>query len=87
MSNAVRTRLIQIGNSRGIRIPKLLLDQAGLTVEVELKAQPDRLVVRSSRPPRHGWDERFKAMAEAGDDKLLDQPLPSTMWDEQEWEW
>ncbi len=85
---SVKTRVIRIGNSQGIRIPKLLLEQAGLGETVELEAQQGRLVVRAALSPRHGWDEEFRAMAEQGDDQLLDPQAPdATAWDADEWEW
>ena len=85
---AVKTRIIRIGNSQGIRIPKPILEQLGFTDEVELEVLPDQLVVRSVHQPRQQWDEYFEAMAEAGDDQLLDDaPLALTEWEESEWEW
>ena len=72
MSTSLRTRIIKIGNSQGIRIPKILLDQLGLGEEVELAVQEDQLVIRPIRHPRYGWDEQFRMMAEHGDDRLLD---------------
>jgi len=81
---AVRARIVRIGNSRGLRIPKQLLDQTGLGDEVELEVQRDQIVIRAARRPRAGWDEQFRAMAERGDDRLLDdEPIP-TQWDETE---
>jgi len=88
MTVPVKTHVIKIGNSQGIRIPKLLLEQAALEGEVELLVQQDQLVIRSVRRPRHGWDEQFKAMAERGDDRLLHEEAPTlTQWDAEEWEW
>ncbi len=84
--NAVKTQIIKIGNSRGIRIPKLLIDQVGFGSEVEIAVQRDQLVIRSTSRPRYGWGERFRAMAERGDDRLLDEPIP-TQWDVSEWKW
>jgi len=84
--NAVKTQIIKIGNSRGIRIPKLLVDQLGLSSEVEIAVERDQLVIRPTSRPRHGWDEQFRAMAERGDDQLLDKPVP-TQWDRSEWRW
>lgn len=81
-----KTKLVQIGNSRGIRIPKALIDQTGLEQEIEIVAQNDQLVVRSIRKRREGWDERFKTMADNKDDQLLDEPRP-TQWDDSEWTW
>jgi len=86
MSAVLKAQIIRIGNSRGIRIPKVYLDQLGLRDEVELAVQSDRLVIRPARRRRQGWEEQFRAMAERGDDKLLDGPIP-TKWDETEWEW
>jgi len=88
MSNAVRTRIIKIGNSQGIRIPKLLLEQSNLGEEVELELEEDQIVIRPVRPVRHGWGEAFKAMHESGEDDLLDsETLTPGTWDEEEWEW
>lgn len=84
----VRTRIIKIGNSRGIRIPKALLEHAGLSEEVELEAQQNQVVIRAAGKPRQGWEAVFRAMAEHGDDQLVDEDLTSrTSWDEEEWEW
>ena len=84
----MKTRIVRIGNSRGVRIPKLLLEQTGLDNEVAIEAEGNCLVIRPASRPREGWDEAFRAMAEAGDDKLLDGDLVSTSkWDEKEWEW
>jgi len=88
MSTGTRTRIVKIGNSQGIRIPKLLLDQLGLFGEVELEVEEGRLVVRPVRGSRQGWEEQFAEMAQAGDDRLLDSDAASlTGWDWDEWEW
>ena len=88
MTATVKTRIVKIGNSQGIRIPKPILEQLGFTEEVELEVLPNQLVVRSAYPPRYGWEEQFKAMAQEGDDQLLDaEALTLTEWDEREWEW
>ena len=88
MGTVLKTRIIKIGNSQGIRIPKMLLDQVGLGEDVELEAQHDRIVIRPARRPRDGWDEQFKAMAEHGDDQLLDgEALHLSTWDADEWTW
>jgi antitoxin MazE len=84
--NTIRTRIVKIGNSRGIRIPKVLIDQLGLETEVEISVQRDQLVIRPTSRPRHDWEEQFRTMAERGDDQLLDAPTP-TQWDRDEWQW
>lgn len=83
---ATKARVIRIGNSRGIRVPRALLEQAQLPEEVELQAQPGRLIVRAARRPRAGWAEAARAMRERPHDELLDQPTP-TRFDEEGWTW
>jgi antitoxin MazE len=85
--NTIKTCIIKIGNSQGIRIPKLLLDQTDIGNEVELEVQEDRIVIRSSKSSRDGWEAQFKNMAEQGDDSLLDESVQLTSWDEEGWEW
>jgi antitoxin MazE len=80
----MKTRIIRIGNSQGVRIPKRLLDQAGLRAEVEICVQDGSLVIKPAH--RSGWAAAFQAMAELADDVLLDTSSP-TCWDVMEWEW
>ena len=88
MNAVVSTRIVKIGNAHGIRIPKPMLDQLGLSKKVELEMAQDHLVIRAAQPPRCGWDEQFQVMAMRGDDQLLDENVPTlTQWDENEWEW
>jgi antitoxin MazE len=82
----MKARLVAIGNSRGVRIPKALLEQTGLQGEVEMEVHGSQIVIRSACRVREGWAEAFARMAAAGDDALLDAPLP-TEWDQSEWEW
>ena len=85
----VRTQIIRIGNSQGIRIPKNILEQCHLTRDVIIEPEEDRLVVRPAKVPRSGWDEAFDAMAVQGDDGLLDADpgATATDWEAEEWEW
>lgn len=83
----MKTRIVRIGNSQGIRIPKPLLEQTGLHGDVEVEAQGNQLVVRSAERSRRGWEAAFEGMAEQGDDTLLDPDAGSTAWDDEEWEW
>lgn len=84
----MRTRLVKIGNSQGIRIPKPLIEETGLQGEVDLRVEDHSLVISRVRAAREGWDQAFQRMAERGDDALLDPEAPSlSSWDEAEWEW
>ncbi|NTV12968.1 MAG: AbrB/MazE/SpoVT family DNA-binding domain-containing protein [Desulfobulbaceae bacterium] len=84
----MRANIVRIGNSQGIRIPKVLIEQCGLGSEVELEVEDNKLVIHSVSSPRQGWEEIFQSMAVAGDDALLDGELAgqSTL-DETEWQW
>jgi antitoxin MazE len=84
--NTHTTRLIRVGNSRGVRIPKLMIDQAGLEEEVEISVRQDGIMIGPVHSRRAGWDAQFKAMAEQGDDRLADPDRP-TEWDDAEWTW
>ena len=79
----VRAKLVKIGNSRGIRIAKPLLEVAGHTDEVEIEAAPGVLTIRPSAHPRAGWAE---AAAAFDPDGLLDE-ISSTCFDHAEWSW
>jgi antitoxin MazE len=84
----VKTQIVRIGNSQGLRIPKFLLEQTGLGPEVDISAQDDTLVIRPARKPRAGWAAAFQEMAQKGDDALLDETAPGlSRWDQDEWEW
>ena len=81
-----KTRIVQIGNSKGIRVPKVLLEHAQLPEDVELQAEHGRLVIRAARGPRAGWAAAAKAMHDRGDDPLLDATT-SNNFDAKEWRW
>ncbi|MDX1413935.1 MAG: AbrB/MazE/SpoVT family DNA-binding domain-containing protein [Candidatus Promineifilaceae bacterium] len=88
MATIVKTHIIKIGNSKGVRIPKILLEQARLGEEVELRLEDDHIVIQPAHQVRANWEERFKTMAEQGDDLLLEgDSLIANEWDEDEWEW
>lgn len=83
---AIQARIVRIGNSQGVRIPKLLLEQAGIGERVELEVMEGQIAIRPAGSARVGWAEQFAAMAKVGDDALLDGASGST-WDAEEWEW
>ena len=77
MGTVLKAHLVKIGNSRGVRIPKIWLEQLNFHEEVELAVESDQIVIRPAHHPRAGWDEQFREMAERGDDQLLDAPPPA----------
>lgn len=83
----MKARLVQIGNSRGVRLPKPLIEQAGLGEDVVLAVRHGGiLIVPSPNSPRAGWADAAQRMHERVDDKLVDPPI-STHFDDTEWEW
>lgn len=86
MNPTIRTRIIKIGNSQGVRIPKVLLEQSGIQTEVEIGVQGHELIIRPATQLRTGWNEAFAEMAEQQDDALLDG-VTTTDWDQTEWQW
>lgn len=82
----MKARIIRIGNSRGVRIPKPLIEQAGLGDEVELRVEDSAVIIESTRRPRAGWAKAARLARERSEDRLTDEPTP-TDFDESEWEW
>ena len=82
----MKAKIIDIGNSKGIRLPKSLLEQLGLENEVRLETSKGALIIRPSQVVRFDWAKAFHAMAQSGNDKLLDDYTVSS-WDNEEWEW
>ncbi|MEW6654528.1 MAG: AbrB/MazE/SpoVT family DNA-binding domain-containing protein [Bacteroidota bacterium] len=85
----MKTKVVKIGNSRGIRIPKSLIQESGLKNEVELEVSDGQIVIKPISANRESWDAAFKKMANKQDDILLDSESISsqTKWDKEEWEW
>lgn len=84
----MKTRIVRIGNSKGIRIPKPILEESGLDGEVELEARDGQIIVRTAERPRQGWEAAFRRMAAKGDDALVDPHVPAgTVWDGEQWDW
>jgi antitoxin MazE len=84
----MRTRIVRIGNSQGVRIPKALLQESGLDGEVELTVRDGTVVIAPADRARQGWADAFRRMAELGDDELLDgTAATSDAFDAESWEW
>jgi antitoxin MazE len=83
----MKARIVQIGNSQGIRLPKQLLEQTGLQGDVEIRAAKNGIVITALRKPRDGWAESARALADAGENELLDDGGPTTTFDSEDWEW
>lgn len=83
----MRARVIKIGNSQGLRIPKPILEQTGIMGDVEIEVEKNKIIIRPVKDVREGWDAAFKSMSEKGDDKIIIDENISHSWDEEEWQW
>ncbi len=82
----IRTKIIKIGNSQGIRLAKSLIEQYHLNGEVLLEPQERGLVIRPAENSRAGWEEAFQRMRENDDDALvMDEPAIENQFDREEW--
>jgi len=83
----MKAELVRIGNSRGIRIPKAILEQCRLRDTVDLRVEEECLVISAKRAPRQGWNEAFSAAGPANKDPLLLDSIPASEFDREEWRW
>jgi antitoxin MazE len=79
----MRTRLARIGNSMGVRVPKTMLEEAGITGQLTLTVERGAVVMRAAGHPREGWAESIDKL---GPDEVLDDYVP-TKFDLERWEW
>jgi antitoxin MazE len=56
-------KVVQIGNSKGIRLPKAMLVRAGLGEDVVLEQTEDGIMIRPKKEEKLSWEETFKAMS------------------------
>jgi antitoxin MazE len=84
----MKANIIQIGNSKGIRIPKALLEQTGFGQEVELEVIDQKIIIHSVVRSRQGWDQKFKLLVENQEDRVSNlEDLIENQFDRDEWEW
>lgn len=85
----MKTKIIKIGNSQGVRIPKPIIEESGLEGEIELLLRDKEIILKAVEEPRVDWDSSFKKMAKENDDSLLDKNEIEVTndWDETEWRW
>ena len=82
----MKARLIQIGNSRGVRLPKPLIQEAHLEDEVDIQLRDGSLVITSTKKARSGWAESAKLLHDRKQDSRIDSPS-ETQFDTTEGEW
>ncbi len=82
----MKARLVQIGNSRGVRLPKPMIEEAGLNDDVDIHVKEGSIVITSNSKPRSDWADSAKLLHDRNDDALIDSNN-STIFDETEWQW
>jgi antitoxin MazE len=85
MTTKISGRVVKIGNSQGIRIPKLLLEQSGIQEKVNIEARNGQILISAAASPRSDWDKAFAGMAQ--EELLQLDEATGNAWDEEEWEW
>ncbi len=83
----MKVKLVSIGNSKGVRIPRSVIKECGFGDQVDMRVGDGVVVLAPAREARAGWDEAFEKMADAGDDALIGPDDLDHEWDEEEWEW
>ena len=83
----MKANIVQIGNSQGIRIPKVLLQESGIRGEVDLEVCSDGILIRNICKPRSDWDARFRSMADHDDDVSTTEISATTEFESREWQW
>lgn len=81
----MHVKIIQIGTSKGIRLPKYLIDKYGLTNEIDMIDTGSGILIKQAKKPRDGWKKAFEKSADTEADHLIE--TPSSEWDKDEWEW
>lgn len=82
----MKTKLIHIGDARGVHIPEPLINEAGLQDDVQVRVVGSAILIESDSGARAGWEDAAREIVSRGEDGLLDEPLP-TDFDESEWNW
>jgi antitoxin MazE len=81
----MKARIVRIGNSRGVRLPKPLIEEAGLGEDVELRVREGAIVIAPAAAPRAGWAEAARRMRERQDDTL--DAFGPGRFDREDWKW
>lgn len=67
----IKTQIIKIGNSKGLRLSKAILDRYNIKDKVELIFEDNQIILKPIDEPRKGWRDAYKKMAERGEDRLV----------------
>ncbi|MFQ6610279.1 MAG: AbrB/MazE/SpoVT family DNA-binding domain-containing protein [Fidelibacterota bacterium] len=83
----MKIKVIKIGNSKGVRIPKPFLEQCGIEDEIEINVENENIIIHSPVNTRENWSVQFQAMAENVDDTLFISDSLENDFDADDWDW
>ena len=84
----MKAKIVRIGNSQGVRIPKIMLTDSRLEEDVELEIVDEGILIRPAKNPRQNWDARFREMAEDDADELIIEDTDAqTDFEKESWRW
>ena len=83
----MKRRLVRIGSSQALRLPKWIIDQCGFGDTVDLRVEGNLLIIAPARRPREGWEEALRAAGASTGDELLLDGIGESQFDREEWEW
>jgi antitoxin MazE len=83
----MKTQIVQIGNSQGLRIPKVLLEESGIKGDVELEIVSNGILIRNISKPRADWHKRFELLRDHDDDAPHNESQTSSQFEVKEWQW
>jgi antitoxin MazE len=81
----MKAQIIQIGNSQGVRIPKALLEETGISGEVQLAITNGGILIRKAKTPRSNWDELFRSIRDLENERIDTQT--ETEFERRSWKW
>ncbi len=84
----MKAKIVKIGNSRGLRIPKALLEECDLSGDVELEVRQGGLLIKPAKTPRLNWDDAFRQMSENDEDEMVvENSDAATRFEKEKWRW
>ncbi len=85
MSNVFKTKIVQVGNSQGIRLPKAMIELSGIKEHIEIEVKDRQIIITAVSKARVGWGDAFAQMV-TNEDELAPLSVGNS-WDETEWVW
>ena len=66
----METAIIKIGNSKGLRLSKTILDKYNIKDKVQIILEEGQIIIKPIETPRQNWETAFEKMSKESDDKM-----------------